>query len=148
MDCSQMLAAGVSEGDPMYVLGFPMGIVTSTSNYVIVKGGVISRVRDILEGHVTKFLVDCSVFPGNSGGPVVIRPEAISISDTQSVSIAALIGVVKSYLPYSDIAISQQTGKPRVIFEENSGLAEVESVDSIKETVELEFTRIEACQGD
>lgn len=145
LDCSQMLAAGVSEGDPMYVLGFPLGIVTPTSNYVIVKGGVISRVRDILEGHAKNFLVDCSVFPGNSGGPVVIRPEAIAISDTQSVEIAALIGVVKSYVAYEDIAISKQTGKARVIFEENSGLALVESVDSIKETVELEFKRSGAC---
>lgn len=114
MDCPQMLAAGVSEGDPMFVLGFPMGIVTPSSNYVIARGGVISRVRDILAGHATNFLVDSSVFPGNSGGPVVIRPEAMSINGTQAVSNAALIGVVKSYVPYKDIAISQQTGKPRV----------------------------------
>ena len=63
----------------------------------------------------------------------------MSINGTQNIDRAALIGVVKSYIPYKDVAISQQTGKPKVIFEENSGLALVETVDSIEETVELAF---------
>ncbi len=139
MNTTEMLRSGVSEGDQLYVLGFPMGIVTHTSNYVIARGGVLSRIRDVLSNHQTNYIIDASVFPGNSGGPVVIRPEAISINGTQNIDRAALIGVVKSYIPYKDVAISQQTGKPKVIFEENSGLALVETVDSIEETVELAF---------
>jgi S1-C subfamily serine protease len=141
MDNAELLNSGVSEGDPIYVLGFPMGIVTPTSNYVITRGGVISRVRDMLAGHSSNYMVDASVFPGNSGGPVTIKPEAMAINDTQAITRSALIGIVRSYVPYQDVAISQQTGNPRVIFEENSGLALVESVDSIKETVDLEFVR-------
>lgn len=51
---------------------------------------------------------------------------------------AALIGIVKSYIPFQDVAISQQTKRPRVIFEENSGLANVETVDKILETIEAD----------
>ena len=141
MDNAEMLNAGVSEGDAIYVLGFPMGIVTPVSNYVITRGGVISRVRDMLAGHSSNYMVDASVFPGNSGGPVTIKPEVMAINDTKAITRSALIGIVKSYVPYTDVAVSKQTGSPRVTFEENSGLALVESVDSIAETVDLEFER-------
>ena len=46
-----------------------------------------------------------------------------------------LIGVVHAYLPYSDIALSQQTGQIRMISQENSGLAEVLPVDYINEAI-------------
>ena len=52
MDTTEMSRSGVSEGDQLYVLGFPMGIVTHTSNYVIARGGVLSRVRDVLSNHL------------------------------------------------------------------------------------------------
>ena len=65
------------------------------------------------------------------GGPVVLRPAAISIQDTKATGRAYLIGIIKSYVPYRDVAVSQRTGNPRVIFEENSGLAAV----CIEETI-------------
>lgn len=134
---AEMAAMGVSEGDAVFVLGFPMGIVSSQSMYVIARAGFIARVRDVLNSHEPSILIDANIFPGNSGGPVVIRPEISAIEGTQSIQRSALIGIVKSYVPYRDVAISQQTGNPRVIFEENSGLALVETVDSIRATVDL-----------
>jgi S1-C subfamily serine protease len=128
--------AGVSEGDGIFVLGFPMGAVGRERNYVVVRGGVIARIRDSLAGAEKTFLVDAGVFPGNSGGPVITRPEAIAISGTQINPTAGLLGVVSSYLPYQDVAISAQTRRPRVIFEENSGLAIVIPVDRIAEVIE------------
>ena len=74
-----------------------------------------------------------NVFPGNSGGPVFLRPETTALQGTNPHMASKLIGVVHAYLPYFDAAISQQTGRPRVIFEENSGLARVETVDGILE---------------
>lgn len=133
----EMKAMGVSEGDGVFVLGFPMGIVAEKTIYVLSRSGSIARIRDVLNSQEPAFLIDANIFPGNSGGPVVIRPELSSIEGTSHISRAALIGIVKSYVPYQDVAISQQTGKPRVIFEENSGLALVEPVDSIRHTVEL-----------
>lgn len=126
---------GVAEGDGVYVLGFPLGMVGETRNYVIVRQGCIARLRDALEDHSTEVLVDAAVFPGNSGGPVVMKPEFGSIQGTKRLHRALLLGVVAAYLPYKDIAISRQTGRPRVTFEENSGLATVIPYDFIAETI-------------
>ena len=82
------------------------------------------------------------VFPGNSGGPVVLCPSRIAIDGTSPIMKSVLIGIVKSYVPYNDIAVSQQTNRPRIVFEENSGLTSVESVDAILETVTLAAKRI------
>lgn len=123
------------EGDFVYVLGFPMGLVAPDRQYVILRGGAIARIRDLFEGRSTDFVIDAMVFPGNSGGPVIIRPEITSIEGTKANHRSCLIGIIKSYIPYQDIAISQQTKRPRVIFEENTGLSLVEPVDYIFETI-------------
>jgi hypothetical protein len=49
---------------------------------------------------------------------------------------------VKAYVPYHDIAASQQTKRARIIFEENSGLSAVEPVDHILTTVDLAMKRL------
>jgi hypothetical protein len=134
----------VTEGDRVFVLGFPMGLVDSARQYVICRGGVIARVRDYLEGKTSDLLVDATVFPGNSGGPVILCPTSTAIQGTKAVVRADLIGVVKSYVPYTDLAVSSQTRKPRIMFEENSGLAAVEGVDAIIETVKLANKRLKA----
>jgi S1-C subfamily serine protease len=108
---------GLSEGDGVFVLGFPMGNVGAERNYVVVRQGSIARIRDSIAGAVKEFLIDATVFPGNSGGPVISRPEITAIDGTQSIDRASLLGVVASYLPYRDVAISQQTRRPRIIFE-------------------------------
>lgn len=135
---------GVSEGDGVYVLGFPMGMVDTTRQYVVCRSGCISRIQDVLEGKPNGFLIDATVFPGNSGGPVLIRPEQSSIKGTKAIMQSYLIGIVESYVPYNDVAISQQTLRPRIIFEENSGLTSVITIDRVNETVERERMRIKA----
>ncbi len=126
---------GASEGDGVYVLGFPMGLIGGERNYVIVRQGTIARIRDSLAGTSKDLLVDTSIFPGNSGGPVVTRPEIASIEGTKAIRAAHLVGVVSTYLTYQDVAISAQTKKPRIIFEENSGLATVVPADFIDDVV-------------
>jgi len=63
----------------------------------------------------------------------------MAISGTKAYSKASLIGMVSGYVPYQDVAYSLQTKRPRVIFEENTGLAVVVPVDRIAEVVELAF---------
>jgi len=75
------------------------------------------------------------VFPGNSGGPVVSAPSLNAIQGTKAQDRTCLIGVVRGYLPYNDVAISQQTGQVRKISQENSGLAEVLPMDYVDETI-------------
>jgi S1-C subfamily serine protease len=138
---ADMKKLGVTEGTRVFVLGFPMGLVDKVRQYVICRAGCIARIRDLLEGTTKDFMVDATVFPGNSGGPVIFQPEVAAITGTTAITKADLIGVVKSYVPYHDVALSQQTGSPRIIFEENSGLAAVEPVDHITEAIQLALKR-------
>jgi hypothetical protein len=131
----QMAESGVSAGDGVFIPGFPMGLSGAYRNYVIVRQGAVARISELLDGNSSTFLVDALVFPGNSGGPVILKPEITYIEGTKAHSKAALIGVVKSYETYIDTAFSQQTRRARIIFEENSGLADVIPTDFINEMV-------------
>jgi hypothetical protein len=131
----KLKSTGVSAGDGVFVLGFPMNLAGVQRNYVIVRQGCIARISNMLEGADPTFLLDAFTFPGNSGSPVLLKPEVISITGTAAQSTAYLIGMVRSYIPYTDTAISPQTGRPRISFEENSGLAEVLPVDNIEEVI-------------
>lgn len=127
---------GFSEGDGVFVLGFPLGLVEATKrNFVIVRAGTLARVRDYLSEGAGEILIDAFVFPGNSGGPVVTDPRALSREGTGARSASYVIGMVKGYVPYYDIAFSFQTKQPRVIFEENSGLTEVIPIDEIEKEI-------------
>ena len=139
---SEMKAQGLTEGDRCFALGFPMGLVSPHRQYVICRSGVIARIRDYLDGHAQDYLIDATVFPGNSGGPVVLCPSALAIGGTAAISRSALVGIVKAYVPYIDTAVSPQTGRARITFEENSGLSAVEPLDAITETVALAERRL------
>lgn len=148
---SDLREKGISEGDHAFVLGFPMGLVGGERNFVIVRHASIARIRDAFGGEGKEILLDCFVFPGNSGGPVVLKPELASVMETKPVQSADLIGVVTSYVPYRDVAVSTQTQRPRVIFEENSGLASVVPIDFVEEAIKLyckPVPQVEAPPGD
>lgn len=51
------------------------------------------------------------VFPGNSGGPIISRPEIVSIEGTNSNSNANLIGILSASITYRNIMVSKQTGR-------------------------------------
>jgi len=131
---------GVSEGLSVFVMGFPMNLVGQQQDYVVVRQGCIARVRDSLDSPelVKMFLIDSFAFPGNSGSPVVLRPEPSEArfeGEKPPITQSYLLGVVRSYLPYTDMAVSPQTKHLRVTFEENSGLTEVIPADYIEETI-------------
>jgi hypothetical protein len=134
-DTKKMQELGVSAGDSVFVIGFPMNLAGQQRNYAIVRPGSIARVTDLIQSAATMLLIDSHVFPGNSGGPVILEPSMLAIDGTKSNNRAYLLGVVRGYIPYIDVAISPQTGHARVTFEENSGLAEVVPVDRINEAI-------------
>lgn len=134
----EMEEIGVSEGDPINVLGFPMvDLSPNFSESVIARNGSIARIRDLFYGKSKYFLLDCFIFPGNSGGPVISLPQHTAISGTKRIEKAQLIGIVKEYLAYEDIAKSIQTGETRVIFTENSGLTLVHPMDCVEEVINI-----------
>ena len=139
----QMQETGVEEGSLVYALGFPMDLM-SPIKAPICRLGCVSRVRDafLLCKDNREYLVDAQTFPGNSGGPIINRPERLSIVGTPTNVSANLIGILSAYIPYRETLFSRQTGRDRMIQEENSGLTVVFPVDRIKEVVELEWKRI------
>jgi S1-C subfamily serine protease len=135
-DRAKLKEIGMSIGEGIFVLGFPMGLTgTVQRSYVIARHGAIARISDALDRVANTFLIDAFVFPGNSGGPVVSATSINAIVGTKAQERAYLIGIVRSYLPYTDIAISQQTGQLRLLSQENSGLAEVIPIDYVNETI-------------
>jgi hypothetical protein len=80
-------------------------------------------------------MIDSFVFPGNSGGPVVLKTDLNAIQGTKAQHKAALIGLVTSYRSYTEVAVSPQTKHARVLFEENSGLADVLPLNYVEETI-------------
>jgi len=119
----------IAEGEEIFFLGFPaLGIKMEKNIRPIVRAGIIALIQDD-----KTFLIDANVFPGNSGSPVFLKP---SVMDFQTNTLgqirpAKFIGIINSYLPYHDVAISPQTKRPRIVFEENSGLANVYSTSFI-----------------
>jgi hypothetical protein len=131
----KLKSLGVSAGDGVFVLGFPMNLAGAQRNYVIVRQGCIARISDMLDGSSPNYLLDAFIFPGNSGGPVILKPEITSISGTPAQATTYLIGFVSSYQPYIDVGVSPQTKRARITFEENSGLAEILPTDIIEEAI-------------
>ncbi len=130
----------LSELDNVFSLSFQPGAGDVTAVHPIIRTGTVSRINK--DG---TYFVDSSAFPGNSGSPVFTRPLPGEL-DKGSEEVKAgdappgghFIGVIGAYLPYRDIAVSTQTGKPRVVFEENTGLCIVWSVHFLAEIMASE----------
>jgi hypothetical protein len=118
----------LNEGDEVFVLGFPLGLGAGTHFSAVYRLGIVA-----LKEQNGIFLIDAKIFPGNSGGPVFIKP---SIYDYRTgnlgeFTVGYLVGIVSAYIPYTDIAVSTQTKRARITFEENSGLAIVYSSENV-----------------
>lgn len=133
----QLREIKVLEGDGAFVIGFPLGLVGVETTYPIVRPATVARIGDLLDGSAKTYLIDANVFPGNSGGPVVLAPELLAMVGEKPRMYSRLIGVVVSYIPYQETAYSLQATppRPRVTFEENSGLASVIPCDAIDEAI-------------
>lgn len=127
------------EGDGVFVIGFPLGLIGDARNYPIVRYGVIARIQDWIRGHQQTFLIDAPAFPGNSGGPVVLKPETAAIAASKAITHCLLVGVISKQLRSRESAVSERTGEPRVIFEEDTGLAEVVPAEMVQETANQEI---------
>jgi S1-C subfamily serine protease len=119
-------------GAPLVVLGFPLGHRSETLSRAIARRGTLAGIE---QGH---YIIDAFVFPGNSGGPVIYLPPfrllpALLVEASPFIEEEKLIGIVTDFIPYTDYAISPQTQRVRVTFEENSGLAHVTSVAAIRD---------------
>ena len=127
---------GVFEGDFVHVLGFPLGEVGRRRKNVVVRHGCIARIQDLLDGESPFYLLDAAVVYGNSGGPVILRPEVTAICGTQPHHNALLIGVVSGFLPYPEQVRQPHGEETGLVAPQHSGLSIVWPVDAIDQVVE------------
>jgi len=118
-------------GAHVLILGFPMGLRSERYTTAIARSGIVAR------SDSDELMLDSFVFPGNSGGPVVYSPWIKIGANLTSplINDERIAGVVVDYIPYEDVAVSLQTKKPRIIFEENSGLCHAVPADKILELI-------------
>ena len=120
----------------IFFLSYQPGIRIENKLTPIIRSGTISLINND-----KTFYIDASAFPGNSGSPVFLKPSPIRF-DAKGISLGGdvlggkFIGIIGEYLTYREVAISEQTGRPRVIFEENTGLSKVWSVSFINEIID------------
>jgi hypothetical protein len=124
-------------GAQLVILGFPLGLRSPNHANPIARRGIVAR------SDSTQLIADAFVFPGNSGGPVIYLP-VIRVGPALKsplINEEKLVGLVSSYIPYQETAISTQTLRPRIVFEENSGLANLVSADAISRLVSRDDVR-------
>jgi len=120
----------------VFFLFYQPGVKFGAKISPIIRSGTISLINED-----KTFYIDASAFPGNSGSPVFLKPSSIRL-DEQGISIGGdelggrFVGIIGEHIPYEEVAISTQTGRPRVVFEENTGLSKVGSVSFITTILE------------
>ena len=134
---------GVSphEGDGVFLMGFPLSLIESDNSYPIVRAGIISRIQSYHKGIEKTFLIDAPAFPGNSGGPVVLRLETAFLENKKPNTQSILLGVVSHQLLQNKKAIIEQTKETHVLFQEDSGLAIVEPVKMVSDTILMQIEK-------
>ena len=136
MTSEELRYEGVDEGTLIHMLGFPMGLVNVSSTLPICRLGCVARISAAQISESYNILADIQNFPGNSGSPIVTRPEIVSIEGTKSLNKSVLVGIVHSYIPYTENLINSQTQQVVEIRSENSGIALVHPVEFIREVVD------------
>jgi len=134
------------ETKDVYFISYQPGLENPNKIIPIIRKGAIGLIKDD-----KSFYIDGFAFPGNSGSPVIVTPSPISF-DGRGISIGGdkhggkMIGIISSYLPYNETAVSMQTGRVMMVTQENTGLSEVWSINLLKEICEYdEFkTQIDA----
>ena len=60
-------------GDEMMALGFPLGLSANQAGFPILRAGRVASYPLAPSAEFPTFLLDFSVFPGNSGGPIYVN---------------------------------------------------------------------------
>jgi hypothetical protein len=124
----------IGASDEAFILAFHPGIMNGEPSSAVIRHGIIAS----FPSGADTFLVDSFVFPGNSGSPVILKPTILNLKGSQFNIFGKprqpyLLGVVVEFIPYTDFAISAQTQRPRITFEENSGLVRAVRAEKVAE---------------
>lgn len=89
--------------EDVLVVGYPQGQWDSTRNLPLFRRGITASPAMLDYNGDSKFLIDCSIFPGSSGSPVFLYnyPVYIESGTVNFEERCALLGIVSSVLVYN-----------------------------------------------
>lgn len=114
----------VKVGQEVYLLGFPLGLKGMNKNFPIARQGIIARNDEELLDSSQVYL-DINNFPGNSGGPIFVKPGIVSLGDRKPFEKSMLTAIVSACMVHQKTLFDNSTTPPtaKMIIEENSGVA-------------------------
>lgn len=125
----------VSIASDIYIFGYPtsLGIETSVqfdSNKPLIRKGIVANVYNPMK----TIILDCPVYGGNSGGPVV------QVVHTDGKQILKLIGVVSQFIPFVQ---KWRNDRDKLVNKEymNSGYSVATSLDHVIELMDSSATQ-------
>jgi hypothetical protein len=119
----------------VFFLSYQPGIKIQRKISPIIRSGTISLMNED-----NTFFIDAAAFPGNSGSPVFLKPYSGAHTESGLSTIkGGFIGILGQYITYNEAAVSLQTGRVRVMFEENTGLSRVWSISFLRQIVQSEI---------
>ena len=136
---AQMKELRLNEGRQISVSGYP-NLPTFSDNrekevgsdhspiYATVKHGYIARIADWYDTHASTIVIDCDIFPGNSGSLVLTRQQLYDEKPYY-------LGMVTDFIPYVDEGAGREVRLPRFPFKQNSGYAHIVPAATIKEVL-------------
>jgi V8-like Glu-specific endopeptidase len=90
--------AQITAGDEMMALGFPRGLSANSAGFPILRSGRVASYPVAPAAVFPTFLLDFSVFPGNSGGPVFISHPVKSVDGVTKAADAGDTGFITGLL--------------------------------------------------
>ena len=134
-----ILRMGFFESTPVSMIGFPIGMMEGgRKNYPVVRSGSIAQIQGYLDGdrEHAGFLIDGSVFGGNSGGPAVVRKGTLNC-EGRALSDTVLVGMVTGSA-YTNARLEDESLSDVM---ENANLVHVVAVEEIHATVREYYLR-------
>lgn len=118
----------------MFFISYQPGIKIQRKISPIIRSGTISLMNEDIH-----FLLMPRPFQGIVVVPYFLNHIHKHILKAVSTIKGGFIGILGQYITYNEAAVSLQTGRVRVMFEENTGLSRVWSISFLKQIVQSEI---------
>lgn len=123
---------GVMISNDIYVFGYPTSLGIETSKQFdpskpLLRKGIIANINKPSQ----TIILDCAVYGGNSGGPVI---QIVEINKERKLEV---IGIISQYIPYIQ-RWKNEREQLQHIEKSNSGYSVATSFDSVLELIEKE----------
>ncbi len=134
------------EGKEIYTLGYPAAVGIDLLNKAFLRKGIIAWVPRNLFSSQQKVVIDCNIFPGNSGGPVFSVSDILSKAEPGSYKLQPrFYGIVIqrrfSYNPILSDNGSFKDSRGAIVYsQESTGVGVIIPANKVKELLNFAST--------